>query len=81
MIWTGVMALLRTPIGDGREPMVTTGADVGTMVNVMTKSLLLFTGFVARTVVATIPLAVGVPLMTPELVLRLRPMGNGLTSE
>ena len=75
------MALLMVPAGDGKDAMDTTGKVLGTIVNVMAKSLLLPTTLAARTVVLTAPLAVGVPLMTPVLVLRLNPVGRAVTSE
>ena len=75
------MALFTLPAGDGRDAIDTTGTALGTIVNVMAKSLLLPTRLAARSVVLTMPLTVGVPLMTPVLVLRPKPVGKAVTSE
>ena len=75
-----MIALPTVPVtpGDAVSGAVTVGRLVAVMVKASTKLLLGPTRLLATSVVLTLPLTVGVPVIAPVLVLSDRPVGRTL---
>ena len=79
-IWIGVMTLPTVPVTPGAaiSGALTAGVEVGTIVNVSVKLLLVPKALLALNKVVTAPLAVGMPVIAPVLASSNRPAGSAL---